>query len=465
LATLLLVFLSVSSAQDKPISRQALVIGNAGYEVGALSNPENDARLMARTLAGIGFDVTHVTNLSRKQIFTAVREFAESVDEDGLALVYYAGHGMQIEGENYLIPVDMVPTGESSVPQRAYALDSLLAHLGNAGSRVNVVVLDACRNNPFRPEQATKHRSFGDLGLAEVEVPEGTLIAYSTAPGQLAEDGTDRENSRYTQALATRLADPQQSFDQVLREVGVVVRRETFNDQQPWFESSLTASLFLANPRQTLAVNLPKQSSNGLIRIGEAPRSMEATGDQNERNWYDGMSSAEWYEYDWELSQRVNRMTRTDIPRLEYQAGQGNVVAMTTLGMLYRIGVDKTEQTMPVPHGRFGTASPSRFRSGADNQKAIEWFERAAAERFPIAMNALGEMIYRGSGVTRDVTRAARLFEKAAESGYQRPKLNLAQLDAESNKGVESYIEMMRSIAEEAKALNKQLMKELISDQ
>lgn len=225
----------------------ALVIGNAKYlgKGRALANPEADALLVGQSLKSMGFSVAPHTNLSRKEMLQAVADFAESLPEGATSFVFFAGHGMQIGGANYLIPVDMQPNSEQSVQLTAYPLKNLLERLSASKSAVNIVALDACRNNPFQPEILVRLRSITSReGLAAVPAPRGTLVAYSTAPGQLAADGKNA-NSLYSALLAKALLEPQLSVEQVFKKVGQLIRKETSDNQIPWFESSLSDDYFL----------------------------------------------------------------------------------------------------------------------------------------------------------------------------------------------------------------------------
>ena len=164
----------VHAIADEP--RAALVIGNANYQNGALRNPVNDARAVAASLEKLGFKVLLRENLNREGLHQSIGEFGKLLKGGGVGLFYYAGHGMQIKGKNYLIPVDADIQHEDDIEFRG---------MDAAHTRANLLVLDACRNNPF----ARVSRS-GNLGLAQMDAPKGTLIALSTAPGSLAKDGT-----------------------------------------------------------------------------------------------------------------------------------------------------------------------------------------------------------------------------------------------------------------------------------
>src|SRR5262245_21554157 len=183
--------------------RVALVIGNGAYKVGRLSNPILDARALAQTLRSLGFEVTAYEDLDYRAMRRAVAEFGERIADGGVALFYYAGHGLQVNGRNYLVPVDADVKSEAYVASETVDVDSVLAGMQEAKTRVNVVILDACRDNPF----ARRFRSV-TRGLAFMDAPAGTYVAYATAPGGVALDGEPGKNSVYTAELLAALRQP-----------------------------------------------------------------------------------------------------------------------------------------------------------------------------------------------------------------------------------------------------------------
>jgi uncharacterized caspase-like protein len=215
--------------------RVALVIGNAGYTVGRLNNPVLDARDMAATLRDLGFEVLAHENLSYRAMRRAVAEFGERVTAGGVALFYYSGHGLQVNGKNYLVPVDADIKNERYVAAEAIDADSVLLHMQESKTRVNIVVLDACRDNPF----GGRFRGLG-RGLAFMDVPSGTYVAYSTAPGSVAEDGEPGQNGIYTSELLRALREPGLRIEDVFKRVRIAVQSRTQNRQSPWDASSMT---------------------------------------------------------------------------------------------------------------------------------------------------------------------------------------------------------------------------------
>jgi carboxyl-terminal processing protease len=223
--------------------RVALIIGNADYgkEMGQLANPVNDAALMMKALTKAGFDIIAVTDADQKAMKRAISDFGKrltAAGSDVTALFYYSGHGLQVAGENYLIPVNAHITAEADVDLEAISADTVLKQMQFADARVNIIILDACRNNPlprgFRSAQ---------MGLARMEAPRGSFVAYSTAPGEVASDGAG-QNSPYTAALAAAITTPGAPIEEAFRDVRGSVLQETGNTQTPWESSSLTAPFF-----------------------------------------------------------------------------------------------------------------------------------------------------------------------------------------------------------------------------
>jgi uncharacterized caspase-like protein len=235
-------------------ARQALVIGNAHYQyVDALRNPVNDAELLAASLRQVGFQVTLLRDATLDQMSRAATEFGRSLRRDDIAFVYFAGHGVQYGGENYLIPVDADVALPDQLRQRAFPIGQLFAALPADGRSSNIVVLDACRNNPFAGRSPAYSRALeagqpGARGQGNVDVPAGlsqvdsvpgnTLIAYATSPGKVALDGAGR-NSPYAEALAGVMLGEGLEVTAVFQEATLQVKRSTGFQQEPWMNWSL----------------------------------------------------------------------------------------------------------------------------------------------------------------------------------------------------------------------------------
>jgi len=220
---------SAESNQEKKI---ALVVGNANYEKSPLINPTKDSADIASKLKGYGFEVVYRENLHVKQIGAMLREFKSKLTPGATALVFYAGHGLQLRGENYLPTVDADIQSEEDIQNQSVSLRQIMDLLEESKTRTNLVFLDACRNNPF--ERKTRSLS---RGLATINAPSGTLIAYSTRPGSVAEDGKGR-NGLYTEQLL-KLIDNKKPIEQVLKQLVSSVKSVSKGRQEPWSEGSL----------------------------------------------------------------------------------------------------------------------------------------------------------------------------------------------------------------------------------
>ncbi len=227
------------------VARQALVIGNAAYShAGKLRNPVNDAKAIGSTLKRLGFKVKIVTDANQRKMETAIREFGKDlISQNSAGLFYYAGHGMQIEGENYLLPTDINPSNESDVTYDAVHVGKLLGQMQEADNGMNIVILDACRNNPF----ARNFRS-ASQGLAQVNAPSGSFVSYSTAPGKIAADGNG-ENGLFTSKLLKYMIIPGLRIEEVFKKVRKDVQLESNNQQIPWESSSITGDFFFVEPK------------------------------------------------------------------------------------------------------------------------------------------------------------------------------------------------------------------------
>ena len=213
--------------------RVALVIGNAAYKSSPLRNPVNDARDIAASLRAYGFTVIERDNLTTRQIGPTLREFRARLTPGSVAVVFYAGHGLQIKGENYLPAVDAEIAGEEDVPTQSLSTRQLMDVLADAKTRMNLVFLDACRDNPY----ARSFRS-SSRGLSRENAPSGTLLHFATRPGSVAADGTSR-NGLYTSVLLEQIKQADQPIELVLKGVVSGVKAASRGQQEPWMEGSI----------------------------------------------------------------------------------------------------------------------------------------------------------------------------------------------------------------------------------
>lgn len=214
-------------AQAATGQRVALVVGNAAYADKPLRNPVNDAELMQRTLQGLGFEVSLVRNADRRAFLAGLRDFEAKARNADVALFYFAGHGTQVGGNNYLLPLQAQIRSESDVPDEAVDASSVLRRIEDAKARIGLVILDACRDNPY-----TGSSRSGSRGLGRMSVPTGSIVAYATAPGSTADDGSGH-NGLYTEQLARHLAAPGLDLREVFDRTASEVERLTGGKQKP----------------------------------------------------------------------------------------------------------------------------------------------------------------------------------------------------------------------------------------
>ncbi len=227
---------TVAASAQAPLDvRVALVIGNAAYAGNAaLVNPANDARAMASALTQLGFTVIELRDGNKSEISAAVAKVREALKgKQGVGMLYYAGHGLQLDWRNYMVPVDARLSSSADVTTQTVDVNTVLEAFKGAGNRMNILVLDACRDNPFTNAGSGK-------GLAQVDAPPGTFLAYATAPGNVAEDGDVRTgNGLYTKYLLEELKKPGTRIEDVFKRVRLNVRQQSQGRQIPWESTSL----------------------------------------------------------------------------------------------------------------------------------------------------------------------------------------------------------------------------------
>lgn len=240
----LIVALGIGLITDRALAenRLALVIGLSAYKsVPPLTNPANDAKLVGEMLEAAGFGVKTALDLSQNEMRQAIGEFAARIASKGpdtVALLYYAGHGLQIDGENFLVPVDVTLDRESDVPLQAVRLNDVMNTLASVPTKMRIVMLDACRNDPF--ESINKIAGNG-LALVDTKAnAAGSFISFATSPGTVALDGSG-VNSPYTSALVVSAREPGISIEEAFKKIRVAVNKSTEGNQIPWESSSLTS--------------------------------------------------------------------------------------------------------------------------------------------------------------------------------------------------------------------------------
>lgn len=266
--------------QNSNENRIALLIGNANYKEAPLKNPANDAKDMEKLLRAKGFNVTLKINATKKEIETAIRRFGRKLRQGGTGLFYYAGHGIQIQGRNYLIPIGATIESEADVKYEAIDANLILGKMEDAANSLNIVILDACRNNPF----ARSFRS-ATQGLAQMDAPTGTVIAYATAPNAVSADGTGR-NGLYTKYLLKYINQPGLKVEDIFKRVRVAVVNNTEKKQVPWESSSLIGDFYFTKedkdskispqPKKATSPHKTKQSAESTL-AQKTPRQWQGT--------------------------------------------------------------------------------------------------------------------------------------------------------------------------------------------
>ncbi len=324
--TVFLVALALPAmAQKSAEQRIALVIGNSQYKDSPLPNPVNDARAIAKALADSGFKVTKKENAGQKEMQLAMREFGDALKAGGVGLFYYAGHGMQVKGRNFLIPVDAQIQREDEVAYNSVDAGQVLDKMEAANNRLNIVILDACRNNPF----ARSFRS-GGAGLAQMDAPVGTLIAFATAPGSVASDG-EGVNGLYTQHLLNSMQKPGVKIEDVFKNVRASVRKDSGGKQIPWESTSLEGDFIFVPqpPAPSVAVSAAPAASTG--KIDSIPLPQLNVGDNWQFQVIDMLSGSVTEKF-------TRRLTNTTADELRF----GGYITDKSMNLVRRVRDGKT---------------------------------------------------------------------------------------------------------------------------
>ena len=346
--------------------RVALIIGNSAYPAAArLRNPVNDATAMANKLRALGFDVVLKTDASQRDMTRAISQFGQKLAPGSVSLFYYAGHGMQVRGKNFLIPIDAEIETEGSVHSEAVDVDQLLNQLGPA--RLSMVILDACRNNPFE----RRFRSTGSGGLAQIDAPTGTLLAYATAPGKVASDGSGA-NGLYTEALLKALDTPGLKVEDVFKQVRISVIKASDNQQIPWESSSLTGEFFFRPPVETKSATADERFLKAEKDRLELQRALEEERKKRER--------------DAEAVKREMEKLRAELLKLREDSAPSrpSVQASATSSVTPTVAASKPAGSQAEQQQQVAIASPpARPTSAVTSPPAAEWAQRfALLEKF-----------------------------------------------------------------------------------
>jgi len=448
--------------------RVALVIGNSAYKsVGWLENPKNDATLMAETLRSLGFTLVGdgaQLDLDKSGVDRAVQNFGDLLLGADVGLFYYAGHAVEVRGANYLAPVDAKPTRESDVDFQMLDSKLVLRQMAGAGTKLNFMILDACRNNPFggRGLRAT------GSGLAQMEAPEGTLISFATQPGNVAKDGTDG-NSPFTKALAQTIKRPGLSIFEVFNEVGLLVMQATGDAQLPWYSTSpIKGKFYFAGAPASgppPAAEEPRVADKGPVKearltnpaetlrpdlVTDCDRLAAAPGDPRRPPTVAGVSLDKIDIVPALTACNAAMRQYPDVTRFVFQAGRiAHVQKDYVLArQLYEKAAAASE---PGAMTNLGVLYQNGWGVAQDYARARQWFEKSAAAGGPAAMTNLGALYGNGWGVPTDLAQARQWYEKAAAVGEPGAMTNLGWL-YENGKGVSKDYAQARQWYERAAA-------------
>lgn len=355
------------------LPRTALIIGNGAYPDMPLGNPVNDANAIAAELMRLGFSVDLLINAKRSAMEDAVRNFGTSLArKHAVGLFYFAGHGLQLDWRNYLVPVDASLGKADDVPRQTVELGNLLNSLGKAGNPMNIVVLDACRDNPFGSENKTGR------GLSQVDAPIGTLLAYATAPGNVASDGTGK-NGLYTENLLREMGAPETRIEDVFKRVRLAVRRSSQGQQIPWESTSLEEDFYFIPPAE-----MRKRSQEELDRLFAQELAQ------------------------WESARKAAEPGPLVAYLKAYPSGQFSELAQTMLDHLLARQGEKMIHIANAEKNPFtkGSAAAGEFRVGDKYQyRVVDLLTQIEAKKYTLTVSEItdNEVVYNNGASTSDL--------------------------------------------------------------
>ena len=465
-------------------ARVALVIGNSDYTKAPLKNPVNDANDVAGALTRLGFQVTLRTNVNRAQMRAAIRDFGQALRTGGIGLFYYAGHGVESKGRNFLIPIGANLASEFELEDEALEANTVLRAMEEAGNPTNIMIMDACRDNPFARSWRSASR-----GLAQMNAPSGSFIAFATAPGSVAADGSGR-NSPFTKHLLSSLSQQDLDIDRVFTRVTAAVAQETGRQQVPWKTSSLTGVFsFSGDLNVSIVAPLPPPAPVAVadptvndrvfwesVKDSRNPEELRAYLSQFPRGLFAplatarlrsleagpaagvaapvnppappapsalpaGLTAEEAYRQGVRLAEE-NSPTRNDaeaVRLFRFGADRGHGNAQVYLGFMYENGRgvprDDVEavrlyrlaanQGNASGQSNLGVMYASGRGVAKDDAEAVRFYRLAANQGNASAQNSLGSMYANGRGVARDDVEAVRLYRMSANQGSARAQANM----------------------------------------
>ncbi len=443
----LLVLLLAGDGSGRAATRLALVIGNAHYvSATTLSNPSNDAEDMAVALRSVGFEVIERSDATRATMADAVREFSERLEGVDTALFFYAGHGVQVNGDNYLVPVDAKISSPSDVRFGTINLNDIMSEMEGKGHAA-IILLDACRDNPFAEAVAKSGRSLGGRGLGRID-PNGAgmLVVYSTQPNNIALDGVGR-NSPFTSALLANVLKPGLEVRQLVSRVRADVLTSTDGKQVPWDNSSLVGDVYLAAPPPAVVATAnPVPVSNAAPDPGTAELLFwQSVAKQDTKAMYEGYlrQYGENGRFAFIAHQRMSSLAEANATAAAGAAPAQDAEAPradTCPGLAAR-DPDLIDVKAALPacedelHRHPGNANAlynlGRVQTAAKNYiEANRLLDAATKAGNSQAFSVLGEASYLGHGTLQNYARAFELFKQGVDKGDSVAMIDLGAMYA-----------------------------------
>ena len=444
-AIAILIFLC-ATASTKAQNRVALVIGNSRYiNVAALTNPENDAKEIGQSLERLGFSVTQVLDTNFETFRKSLLQFNRAAAGAEIAVLYFAGHGMEVGGENWLMPVDAAAKTEIDIDKEAISLRTAMLAVSNA-TRLGLVILDACRNNPFAARmQRTGQLRTVERGLARVEPHKNILVAYAARDGTTSEDGTGR-HSPFTAALLNNIETPGLEINFLFRRVRDDVTAATGGAQQPFVYGSLSKEKVFLKPAVARPID-PASTSSDLIPTSSksvttavpprlvAPAQIISPCDRLAASPLDdlrpaGVAGVRLVDIEIEAASPACEAAQREHPttiRFEFEAGRV-AEAEKNFGMASKLYERAASAGYPSAMEYLGLLWSSGHLGAKDYGLARYWFEKAVALDNVAAMSDLGFIYETGKGVAPDYSKAKQLYQKAAAAGDSTGMNNLGWL-------------------------------------
>jgi hypothetical protein len=451
--------------------RVALVIGNSAYRaVPALPNPAADAKLMSDTLLSLGFFVVGggaQIDLDKAGFDDSLQKFGHELNGADVALFYYAGHGVETHGLNYLVPVDAHPLDEADVFMQMVGISGILDQMEKSGTRINLVLLDACRDNPFRDHGVRSTSG----GLAQMPAPVGTLISFATQPRSVSLDGIDG-HSPYTRALANAMQRPGAGLFKTFNEVGLAVEKATGGSQLPWVSSSpISGNFYFAGKPAVMEAkpaSLPTDTPLPPPLVQEAR--LAPSDDPLHHDLITDCDRLAAMPYD---TGHVPSVAGVEVEKINVTAASAacnDAIARypDVMRFVFEAGrVATARKDYPDARRLYEQAAAAGYAMAMNNIGAIfeggegfprnyaeanRWYGKAAAAGEPIAMVDQGWLYEHGLGVAKDPVEAARLYGLAAKAGVPDGMNNLGLLYLRG-KGVKRDYAEARRLFEQGVAL------------